>query len=109
VLLKIVPIAGYDMYTGENWPMTAKESQNRNSDTAFRTMSDVACGWDVAEWLECLTASAEVATVMGSIPASSDTVESERRQMKQCWISYIKNRLLKFVFLFFGVQLALSL
>ncbi len=31
-----------------------------------------------------------VATVLGSIPASSDTVESEGRQMKQCWISYIK-------------------
>ncbi len=28
--------------------------------------------------------------VMGSIPASSDTVESEGRQMKQCWIKYIK-------------------
>jgi hypothetical protein len=27
---------------------------------------------------------------MGSIPASSDTVESERRQMKQCWITYNK-------------------
>ncbi len=31
-----------------------------------------------------LTANAEVATVLGSIPASSDTVESEGRQMKQC-------------------------
>ncbi len=27
-----------------------------------------------------------------SIPASSDTVESEGRQMKQSWISYIKNK-----------------
>ncbi len=36
-----------------------------------------------------LTANAEVATVLGSIPASSDTVESERRQMKQCWIQSI--------------------
>jgi hypothetical protein len=33
----------------------------------------------------------EVATVLGSIPASSDTVESEGRQIKQCWITYIKN------------------
>ncbi len=32
---------------------------------------------------------AEVAIVLGSIPASSDTVESEGRQMKQCWIQYI--------------------
>jgi hypothetical protein len=46
--------------------------------------------WDLAEWLERLTANAVVATVLGSIPASSDTVESEGRQMKQCWISYIK-------------------
>ncbi len=28
----------------------------------------------------------------GSIPASSDTVESEGRQMKQCWITYIKEK-----------------
>ncbi len=39
---------------------------------------------DLAEWLERLTANAEVATVLGSIPASFDTVESEGRQMKQC-------------------------
>ncbi len=38
----------------------------------------------VADWLERLTANAEVATFMGLIPASSDTVESEGRQMKQC-------------------------
>jgi hypothetical protein len=31
---------------------------------------------------------AEVATVLGSIPASSDTVESEGLQMKQCNIKY---------------------
>ncbi len=49
-------------------------------------------GWDLAEWLERLTANAVVATVLGSIPASSDTVESEGRQMKQCWISYIKKK-----------------
>ncbi len=42
----------------------------------------------VDEWLERLTANAEVATVLGSIPASSDTVESEERQMKQCWNQY---------------------
>jgi hypothetical protein len=38
----------------------------------------------VHAWLERLTANAKVATVLGSIPASSDTVESEGRQMKQC-------------------------
>ncbi len=36
-----------------------------------------------------LQCNAVVATVLGSITASSDTVESERRQMKQCWIKYI--------------------
>ncbi len=46
-------------------------------------------GWDAAEWLERLTANAEVATVPGSIPASSDTAESEGRQMKHCWIKYV--------------------
>jgi hypothetical protein len=34
-------------------------------------------GWDLAEWLERLTANAVVIAVLGSIPASSDTVESE--------------------------------
>ncbi len=33
-----------------------------------------------------------VATVLGSILASSDTVESEGRQMKQCWKSYINRK-----------------
>jgi hypothetical protein len=43
-----------------------------------------SCGRDLAEWLECLTANVKVATVLGAIPTSSDTVESEGRQMKQC-------------------------
>jgi hypothetical protein len=34
----------------------------------------------------CVTTTAKVAKVLGSIPASSDTVESEGRQMQQCWI-----------------------
>ncbi len=34
---------------------------------------------DLAEWLERMTDNAEVATVPGSIQASSDTVESGRR------------------------------
>jgi hypothetical protein len=29
--MKIVPKSGYDLYPGENLPMTAKESQNRIS------------------------------------------------------------------------------
>jgi hypothetical protein len=38
----------------------------------------------VAEGLKRLAANAEVAIVLGSIPASSNTMESEGRQMKQC-------------------------
>jgi hypothetical protein len=49
-------------------------------------------GWDLTEWLERLTANAEVATGLGSIPTSSDTVESEWRQMKECWIQYIERK-----------------
>ncbi len=37
-----------------------------------------------------MTGNARVLTVLGSIPASSDTAESEGQQMKQCWIQYIK-------------------
>ncbi len=39
---------------------------------------------DLAERLERLTANAKVETVLGSILASFDIVESEGRQMKQC-------------------------
>jgi hypothetical protein len=45
-------------------------------------------GWDLADWLECLTANAEVGTVLGSISASLGTVESEGGQMNQCWIQF---------------------
>ncbi len=46
----------------------------------------VKYGWDLTKWLEHLAVNAKVAPVLGSIPVSSDTVESEGRQMKQCWI-----------------------
>jgi hypothetical protein len=46
--------------------------------------------WDQTEWIERLTANVKVATVLDSIPESSDTVESEERQMNQCWIKFIK-------------------
>ncbi len=38
------------------------------------------------DWLECLTVNDKVAiaTVLDSIPASSDTVKSEDREAKQC-------------------------
>jgi hypothetical protein len=35
-------------------------------------------------WIERLTANIDVATILGSIPASSDTVESEGCQMMHC-------------------------
>ncbi len=50
------------------------------------------CGWDLAKGLKRLAVNAKVATVLGSIPASFDTVESEGRQMKQCWITSIKRK-----------------
>ncbi len=46
----------------------------------------------IADWLERLVANAKVTTVLGSIPASSDTVESEGPQMKQCWVKYMKRK-----------------
>jgi hypothetical protein len=54
------------------------------------------CGWDLAEWLDRLTVNAKVSTVLGWIPASSDAVESDWRQMEQeqCWIKYIKKSFL---------------
>jgi hypothetical protein len=54
-------------------------------------------GWDLAEWLERLTANAVVATVLSSISASSDIGKSEGRQMKQCGISYIKKKKSPFI------------
>jgi len=41
--------------------------------------------------IERVTANAEVATVLGSIPASSNTVESEGRQMKAVMNKVLKN------------------
>jgi hypothetical protein len=50
--------------------------------------NSIFSGGDLAEWLERLTANAEVAIVLGFIPASSLTVKSEGQQMKQCLIKY---------------------
>ncbi len=38
----------------------------------------------IAEWLERPNSNAKVATVLGSSPTSSDTIESEEQQMKLC-------------------------
>jgi hypothetical protein len=50
---------------------------------------------DLAKWLERLNASSKFATVLGSIPASSDTVDYEGRQTKQCGIKYKKIQKIK--------------
>ncbi len=58
----------------------------------------IVCGWDLAELLVRLTAN--VATVLDSIPvASTDTVESDGRQMKQCWKQYIEKKIQKILLL----------
>jgi hypothetical protein len=49
---------------------------------------------DLAKWLERLNASSKFATVLGSIPASSDTVDYEG-QTKQCEIKYKKIQKIK--------------
>ncbi len=46
----------------------------------------------IVEWLEHLAVNAKVATVLGSIPASSDTVEYDGRQIKQCCIMYLDKK-----------------
>jgi hypothetical protein len=45
-------------------------------------------GWDLDKSLDRLRANVEVQTVLGSMSASSDTVEFEGRQMKQFWIKH---------------------
>ena len=50
----------------------------------------------VVKAVKRFTDNAEVATVLGSNPASSYTVESEGRQVKQCWIQYIEKEIQKF-------------
>jgi hypothetical protein len=42
--------------------------------------------------IQRVAANAKIATtVLGSIPASSDTAESEGRQVEQCRLKYFKN------------------
>jgi hypothetical protein len=61
--------------------LTEYKKASQNTDGKVR-------GWELIEWLERLTDN--VATVLGSIPASSGSVESEGRQMKQCCKKYWK-------------------
>ena len=57
----------------------------------------------VAKWLERLAVNAKG---LGSIPASSDTVESEGRQMKQCLITYNNSPLKKICWFYFVLATA---
>ncbi len=91
-----------------NWPNRSK-FQWRIEDVSkpLRPSSSIHCGWDLAECLNRLTVNAVVVTVLGSIPASSDTVESKGRQtdetqklLKQRWISYIKKEKIHIVLQF---------
>ncbi len=47
------------------------------------------CEWDLAELLERFDNS-NIASIMVTIPASSDTVESEGQLKMLCWILYVK-------------------
>jgi hypothetical protein len=60
----------------------------------------------VAKWLERLAVNAKG---LGWIPASYDTVESEVRQMKQCWITYKKNTPFKTISVLFRFASIFSL
>ncbi len=63
------------------------ESRIRIRNTAFITCQ-LYCGWDLASDSQCRSRYCP----WFAIPASSGTVKSEGRQMKQCWISYIKKK-----------------
>jgi hypothetical protein len=64
VTLKVFPKAacdsencsesGYDMYTGENRPMTEKESRNRNYDVVFGTILRISTVKKQAETLRII-------------------------------------------------------
>ncbi len=70
------------------------------------TYSDEFLGWYLAEWLERLTANVKtkVATALDSIPAPSDKAKSEGRQMRQCWIKYIKTKKIPLLNDFFNIS-----
>ncbi len=71
------------------WNLITMNGQSVVLETVLTVKLSRCNGWDL---VKRLTANAEIAIILGSIPASSDTVKSERRQMKQCWIKYWKNK-----------------
>ncbi len=72
----------FDRFTRSRAARTHCHITNGKSTTEKQNWQ-LVCGWDLAE---CWWGLAKVATVLGSITASSDAVESEGRQMKQCWM-----------------------
>ncbi len=62
------------------------------------TAYPIHCGWNLAEWLGRLSTNAVVAIVLGSIPASSDTVESKGRHEAVLNIVHKKKNLKKYPF-----------
>jgi hypothetical protein len=74
-------------------------AQIRSTDLNVKTLKKMFTlhySWDLAEWLEsaCLPMP-KLWQSWGSIPASSDTVESEGQTM-QCWIQYTEEKIQKF-------------
>jgi hypothetical protein len=66
----------YDVAFGTQYEGFNKNKKKSQSPSVL--ILDCGCEWVLAEQLERLTASANVPTVLSSIPASSDTVESIR-------------------------------
>ncbi len=76
-------------------------------------------GWDLADWLQriwLLMQKSQQSWVRSQhLPWNSGTMESEGRQMKQCWMTYIKRKNLKkfplippFKFLYTGLASLIS-
>jgi hypothetical protein len=67
------------------------ESKKRKGSIVNYRRFAIPTEWNLAEWLKRLAVNGKDALVLGNIPASFDTVESEWQQMKQCWITQEKN------------------
>ncbi len=66
------------------WTWVERPTATHPSATLTRRWRDSGSGNRYVAGLERLAVIAKVATVLRLIPASSDTVESEERHMKQC-------------------------
>ncbi len=85
LILQCISLAGTVFEV--SWPpyLFYLKMVHRKKNTGEKFVRILKGRWDLAEWLERLAVSVKVATVLGSIPVSYDIVESEERQMKQCW------------------------